>query len=102
MSEETFFAHFRYAIPVALTAASLQLYNVPRTNYIPSQNYDIPNFQLSNYSWEDDYIPSKADFVSSQLGVESIKTFAFNLMNEMIDIPPEFSQVIDENFWDLF
>jgi hypothetical protein len=27
--------------------------------------------------------------------------FASNLLEEMVDIPPEYSRVINENFWDL-
>jgi hypothetical protein len=101
MVEGTFFARFRYAIPMTLTAASLQFYNVTPTNYLPSRDYAIPNFRLMNYPWEDGYIPSRADFNLSPSGIETIQLFAINLLEETIDIPPEFSRVIDENFWDL-
>lgn len=103
MSEGTFFARFRYAIPITLTAASLQLYDVPQMHYIPSKDCRIPNSRLANYSWEDSYIPAKADVIyTTEIGVEAIRRFATTLIDGMVDIPPEFSRVIDENFWDLF
>lgn len=101
MSEETVFTRFRYAIPMTLTAATLNLFNMPSMNHVPSENFSLPNFRLANYPWEEGYIPSETDFSPSFNGVEAIQMFAMNLLEEMIDIPPEFSQVIDENFWDL-
>jgi hypothetical protein len=101
MGEGTFFARFRYALPITITAASLQLHDVPQMNYVPSKNYDLPNFRLMNYPWEDSYIPSTVDFSLYPNGIEVIQMFATNLLEEMVDIPPEFSRVIDENFWDL-
>jgi len=101
MGEGTSFARFRYVIPITITAACLQVHDLPQVNYVPSNNYDIPNSRLAIYPWEDSYIPSKVDFDLYPNKIEIITIFAKSLLEEMVDIPPEFSKVIDENFWDL-
>jgi hypothetical protein len=101
MLGDNVFDKIRYAIPVTLTAASLQFLNVPQLSSPLTENYRIPKLKLINYSWEEGYMPSIMEYYSSEQKIEIIQNFAINLVKEIEDIPPEFSKVIDEDFWDL-
>lgn len=98
--------HIRF-VPIVTTTAVLVggLYSLPE--HIPSIHYDIPHDTgsfyeqsaqssnaLTSYS-----IPS--DYADTAKNIETIHKFASDLVEHIEDLDPEFSKVIDENYWDL-
>lgn len=41
------------------------------------------------------------DFNLTKEDLETIKNFNLDLVNNQIDLDPEYSKIVDDNFWDL-
>ncbi len=101
MFEENVLDKIRYALPVTITAISLQIGNLSEIDNLPTRNYPIPYQKLATYSWEEGYMEQVPEYISSEQEIIIIQNFAINLIKEIKDIPPEFSKVIEDNFWEL-
>ena len=86
-------------IPISLSLIALQSYPLEDALPTPSKNYDLP-IVLQRYSWEE----TKSDQFYDLIGhnrYQIIIKFAEKLLNESVDIPPEFSKAINDEFWNI-
>lgn len=84
---------------VALTIMSQPVLLVPTRTYQPSKKFEYSiseqldkSYPTSCYDFS--YLKTKNQF-------DTIYTFAENFIQQLEDIPPEFSEAISENIWDL-
>ena len=86
-------------IPFSLSLIALQDYPLEDALPIPSKNYDLP-IVSKRYSWEE----TKADQYYDLIGhnrYQIIRRFTENILKESVDIPPEFSKAINDEFWNI-
>ncbi len=91
----------KFTIPISITAATLMIATlVDSNNRVPAYYHSIPKFQLTDKAWEEQYIPkSFSDDYSKKIKI--IHRFALNLVQNSEDIPADFAEVINEDFWDI-
>lgn len=86
-------------LPISLSLVALQFYPLEDALPTPSKNYDLPIIS-QRYSWEE----TKADQYYDLIGYsryQSIIGFAEKMLKESVDIPPEFSKAINDEFWNI-
>lgn len=94
--------NFPISIQATLTAATFLISSFGDVETMPSENYTPPILNISERAWEEKFIPTyQTDNQDIYEKMEIIHQFASKLVNESIDIPPEFATVINENFWEL-
>jgi len=90
----------KISIPTTLTAAALVVSLLAEQNQLPSEYFSLNQFRLKENVWEDQYLPAyQYDFVSDK--IMTIHNLALNLLEESENIPEEFAQVINEDFWEI-
>jgi len=88
----------KFSIPTTLTAAAtLMIASISDYNQLPYEYHSIPQFQLKDKVWEEQYIPEKFsdDYFDK---INAIHQFAVNLIQDSENIPEEFAKVINEDF----
>ncbi len=86
-------------IPLSLSLIALQFYPLEDALPAPSKNYDLPIIS-KKYSWEE----NKADQYYDLIGhsrYKIITRFTEKILKESVDIPPEFSKAINDEFWNI-
>lgn len=86
-------------IPISLSFIALQSYPLEDVLPTPSKNYDLP-IASQRYSWEETKSDQFYDLISHDR-YQTIMGFAEKLLNESVDIPPEFSKAINDEFWNI-
>ena len=101
-------------IPLVGTAASIilligglpvnrgaRLDNSP-INKNPSNHYLQPSdSSLGTFDNKQTKYRLRDDDIDLNKQIETIHGFASNILDNIIDLDPEFSRIIDENYWDL-
>jgi len=64
-------------------------------DYQPSQASSSHGLTYDRYSLVND------NYVEEKINIETIHKFASNLLENIEDMPLEFSKAVDDNFWDL-
>lgn len=86
-------------IPLSLSLIALQSYPLEDALPVPSKNYDLP-IVSKIYSWEE----TKADQYYDLIGYnryQIIIKFTESILKESVNIPPEFSKAINDEFWNI-
>lgn len=86
-------------IPFSLSLIALQSYPLEDAFPVPSKNYDLP-IVSKKYSWEETKADQYYDFIGHNRYQIIIK-FTENILKESVDIPPEFSKTINDEFWNI-
>lgn len=79
--------------------------------FMPTNETEIPKVIASTLSYEIQDIASNSNAVTQYSisdeaeedinNIRTIKNFAFNLLDNIEDLDPDFSKAIDDNYWDL-
>lgn len=97
---QTFIENSKYTFPVALTATAFWLSSVSPAIQVTPRNYRYDQVS-AKASWEEtSYLFDQAEYAMLSK-LEVIHAFANALIEESVDLAPEFSRVLDENFWEL-
>jgi|SRR3989338_9625440 len=86
-------------IPFSLSLIALQSYPLEDALPIPSKNYDLP-IVSQKYSWEEIKADQYYDLIDHSK-YQIITRFAEKILKESVDIPPEFSKAINDEFWNI-
>ena len=86
-------------IPLSLSLIALQSYPFEDALPVPSKNYDLP-IVSKRYSWEETKVDHYYDLIDHNR-YQIIKRFTENILKDSVDIPPEFSKAINDEFWNI-
>lgn len=91
----------KFSIPTTLSAAAtLMITTISDNNQLPYEYHSIPQFQINDKVWEEQYVPQKLsdDYFDK---INAIHQFAVQLIQDSEDIPEEFAKIINEDFWEI-
>jgi hypothetical protein len=90
----------QFLVPVTMTFPSLYIPMSDEPKQLPTKSYQLDRSNFEHNIWEDQYLPKK--FYDSYYDeVTIIKKFSLTLLQDSEDIPKEFIEVINEDFWDI-
>lgn len=91
----------KFIIPLSVTLSTLPIFQLNDTGLIPSSIYETYISDASNLNW-DNYDPFLSMYKSADdLNYKTITDFATKFVSDTKDIPPEFSRMLIEDFWNL-
>ena len=84
---------------VALTLMSQPILLVPTRMYQPTRKFEYSISEQLDKSYPTSYYDFS--FLRTKIQFDTIYTFADNFIQQLEDIPPEFSEALSENIWGL-
>jgi CRISPR/Cas system-associated protein Csx1 len=92
-------AYTKYLIPLSITISTI--FQSSEQSLLPFSNHMIHINETNDINWENyDSVYSSLK-QSDLINYEIITRFASKILNESSDIPPEFSKILNEEFWNL-
>ena len=70
---------------------------IPQSSFSYDSNEPIQFYQ----SGSDYYRLSNSDSIALSEQIETLKQFSSSILNNIKDIEPEYTELVDEKFWDL-
>ncbi len=68
---------------------------IPQSSFLYDSNEPIPIL------FSDHYRLSNSDSIALSEQIETLKQFSSSILNNIKDIEPEYTELVDEKFWDL-
>jgi len=91
----------RYIVPLTVTLTTLPILQQGEAALLPSSNHAVPAIEVRDFQWQN-FDPMLSQLSQSDIsGYTTIVDFALNLVRESSELPPEFSRVLVEDFWNL-
>jgi len=88
-------------ITLSVTLASLPVYDMEKEQMVPIKNYRLPKNAIPDNNWGEFSITPLSLQETLNTEYKILTEFATNLIEKTIDLPPEFSNVLVDDFWDL-